>query len=148
MSTPHDTLSEHPAPQRQRVSGLELAFAVAGGPVAWFLQFNAGYALASWPCFPGDHRMQLPMDGYAWSFPVMVAAMIAGVIIALTALWVSWRALRKTRDEGPGDHRHLLEAGTGRTRFLALWGVVLGSGFAIASLITGVAFILLPRCAG
>lgn len=130
------------------MSVLELAFAVAGGPAAWFLQFNAGYALASWPCFPDDHRMQLPMDGYAWSFPAMVAVMIAGVVIALAALWVSWRVLQRTHEEASGDHRQLLAAGTGRTRFLALWGIVLGSGFAVASLVTGVAFVFLPRCAG
>ena len=32
--------------------------------------------------------------------------------------------------------------------FCALWGVVLGSGFALATLVTGVAFVFLPRCAG
>lgn len=148
MSARHEALTQHPAPYRERVSGLELAFAVAGGPVAWFVQFVAGYALASWPCFPGDHRMRLPMDGYVWSFPAMVVIMTAGVIIAVAALWVAWRALQRTREEGPGDHRHLLEAGIGRTRFLSMWGVVLGSGFALASLVTGVAFIFLPRCAG
>jgi hypothetical protein len=88
------------------------------------------------------------MSGYAWSFPAMVAVMLAGVVIALLAFWVSWRAVQRTRDEGAGDHRHLLETGAGRTRFLALWGVVLGSGFAVASLVTGVAFVFLPRCAG
>jgi hypothetical protein len=148
MSRPLHSLSHHPAPQRERVTLLELAFGVAGGPVAWFLQFNAGYALASWPCFPGDHRMQVPLDGYAWSWPIMVAVMIAGVIIALAALWVSWSNLAKTRAERPGGHGHLMETGTGRTRFLALWGVIFSSGFAIASLVTGVAFIVLPRCAG
>ena len=148
MSARYEPLSQHPAPHRDSASGLELAFAVAGGPAAWFLQFNAGYALASWPCFPGDHRMQLPMDGYAWSFPAMVAITVAGVAIALAALWVSWRVFQRTRDEAPGDHHHLLEAGTGRTRFLALWGIVLGSGFALASLVTSIAFVFLPRCAG
>jgi hypothetical protein len=148
MSARHEALPQHPAPHRERVSGLELAFAVAGGPVAWFIQFTAGYALASWPCFPGDHRMQFPMDGYVWSFPAMVVIMTAGVVIGVAALWVAWGAFQRTREEGPGDHRHLLDAGVGRTRFLALWGVVLGSGFALASLITGVAFVFLPRCAG
>jgi hypothetical protein len=31
---------------------------------------------------------------------------------------------------------------------LALWGVFLGSAFALAAAITAVAFITLPRCAG
>lgn len=148
MSRPEGSLSHHPAPHRERVTPMELAFGVAGGPVAWFVQFNAGYALASWPCFPGDHRMQVPLDGYAWSWPTMVAIMIAGVVIALAALWVSWSNLQRTRNERPGGHAHLMQTGAGRTRFLALWGVMLSGGFAIASLVTGVAFAVLPRCAG
>jgi hypothetical protein len=148
MNTAGHSLSHHPAPHRERVTPLELIFGTVGGPLAWFLQFNAGYALASWPCFPQDHRMQLPIDGYAWSWPAMVAIMIAGVFIALVAVWVSWRNLRKTLDEHPGGHGHLMETGTGRTGFLALWGVMLGGGFALASVVTGVAFAVLPRCAG
>jgi hypothetical protein len=148
MSTPQHSLSHHPAPHRERVTLLELAFGLAAGPVAWFVQFNAGYALASWPCFPTDHRMQVPIDGYAWSRPIMVAVMIAGVLIALAALWISWRNLQRTREERPGGHRHLMDTGTGRTRFLALWGVMLSIGFALASVVTGVAFAVLPRCAG
>jgi hypothetical protein len=124
-----------PALGSERVTFLELAFGLAGGPLAWFLQFNAGYALASWPCFPQDHRMKLPMDGYAWSMPTMVVIMISGVLIALAALWISWRNLQKAPAEG-------------RTRFLALWGIMLGGGFALASLVTSVAFAILPRCAG
>ena len=78
----------------------------------------------------------------------MVAIMIAGVVIALAALWVSWSNLQRTRNERPGEHAHLMQTGAGRTRFLALWGVMLSGGFAIASLVTGVAFAVLPRCAG
>jgi len=148
MTTRVHELARHPAPQRERVSLLELAFGIAGGPVAWFLMFNAGYALASWPCFPGDHRMQLPLDGYAWSWPTMVAIMFAGVIIALAALWVSLSNLRKNRAEARGGHDHMTESGTTLTHFLAMWGVMSGAGFAIASLVTGIAFIVLPRCAG
>jgi heme/copper-type cytochrome/quinol oxidase subunit 4 len=37
---------------------------------------------------------------------------------------------------------------TERTHFLALWGILLGSGFALAVAITAVAFATVPRCAG
>ena len=141
-------MSHHPAPHRDRVTFIELAFGVAGGPLAWFAQLNAGYALASWPCFPQDQRMASPLEGYAWSGAAMVAVMIAAVCIALLAIGISWRAFQRTRDEGSGDHGHLMEVGTGRTRFLAFWGVVLGIGFTLATLLTGIAFVVLPRCAG
>lgn len=146
MSTPAPSLSHHPAPHRERVTVRQLAFGIAGGPVGWFLEFNAGYALASWPCFPGDHPLRLPMDGYTWSGPAMVVVLIAGVLIGLAALWVSWGNWQKTRDEQHGGRGHLMQAGTGRTRFLAMWGVLFGAGFAVTSLVTGIAFIVLPRC--
>ena len=148
MSRPASSLSHHPAPHRERVTLLELAFGIAGGPVAWFLEFNAGYALASWPCFPGDHPLQLPMDGYTWSWPAMIAVLVAAVVIGMAALWVSWRNWQRTRAEQPGGHGWLMEAGTGRTRFLAFWGLMFAAGFAVTSLVTGIAFIVLPRCYG
>lgn len=148
MNSPEHALSHHPAPHRGRVSIGKLAFSVVAGPLAWFLQLNVGYALASWPCFPADQRMPSPGSEYAWSFPGMVGALFGAVLIALAALWVAWTILHNTRTEAPGDHRQLMEVGAGRTRFLALWGVLLGSGFAIATLVTAVAFIVLPRCAG
>ena len=141
-------MSHHPAPHRHRVTFLELAFGVAGGPLAWFIQFNAGYALASWACFPQDHRMSVPLAGYAWTGPAMVGVMVAGVCVALLALWISWRAFVRTREEAPGDHGHLMDVGLGRTRFLMFWGVVLGSGFAVVTALTAIAFVVLPRCAG
>jgi hypothetical protein len=75
-----------------------------------------------------------------------MGAMLAAVMFALLALGVSCRALRRTQRAASGGSAH--DMGAGRTRFLALWGVLLGSAFAIAAAMTAVAFILLPRCAG
>lgn len=76
----------------------------------------------------------------------MIAVLIAGVIIGLAAVWVSWRNWQRTREEHHGGHSQLMQAGTGRTRFLAFWGLLFGTGFAVTSLFTGIAFIVLPRC--
>lgn len=78
----------------------------------------------------------------------MIMLLIAGLLMALAAFAISWRAFERTRDEAGGDQRHLMEVGAGRTRFLALWGMLLGAGFAAATAITAVAFAVLPRCAG
>jgi cytochrome bd-type quinol oxidase subunit 1 len=126
-------LSQHPAPLRQQLSLGEALFSLFGGPLAWFVQLCAGYALATWPCFPEAQRTLAPVAGYAWSLPAMVALLIAGVLVALAAFGVSWRAYARTRDEA---------------RFLALWGMLLGAGFAAATSLTAIAFLLVPRCNG
>jgi hypothetical protein len=78
----------------------------------------------------------------------MVVMLIASVFIAIAAFFAAYRNFRRTRDEGHGDHAHLMEVGAGRTRFVALWGMMLGAGFAVATVIDAVAFVVLPRCAG
>lgn len=147
MNTPANSLSQHPGPYRGPVTLLELAFGLAGGPLAWAVQFNIGYPLASWPCFPGDHRMQQQLYGYDWSWPALIALMFAATFVALAAMWVSWRNFQKTRAEPTGEQGRL-DVGTGRTRFLALWGLVFSGGFALASLATGIAYLTVPRCGG
>jgi hypothetical protein len=61
---------------------------------------------------------------------------------------VSWRALQKTKEEVAGSHRHLIEIGSGRTRFLALWGVCFSAGASLVILLTFVGYVVLPRCVG
>jgi hypothetical protein len=104
--------------------------------------------LASQPCFRGGLRLTAPLGAAQWTWPAMILAMAAAVAIALLALLISWRAYRRTQSEAPGGVEHLSEMGSGRTRFLALWGVVLGASFAVAAAMSAVAFITLPRCAG
>jgi hypothetical protein len=78
----------------------------------------------------------------------MIVLTVAAVAISIAAFILSRRAFDRTRHEHPGGTQHLLEAGAGRTRFLALWGMVLSAGFAVAAAITAVAYIAVPRCAG
>jgi hypothetical protein len=148
MSTDRASLSQHPAPHRNRVASFEAAFGLLGGPVAWFVQLCAGYGMSSWPCFPKDlHRLH-PISGYEWTWAATGLVSLASVVVAVAAALVSQSTLRRTRDEAKGGHSHLLETGSGRTRFLALWGLIGGWAFAGASAFTAVAFFILPRCAG
>lgn len=144
----HASLSHHPAPQRDRVSSLQGVFGLLGGPGAWFIQLCAGYSLASWPCFPLDERRVLPLRNYDWTLEAIVAVSIGAILVAVSAAIVSRNMFRRTRDEAGGNPEHLLEVGTGRTRFIAVWGMALGSVFALAIAMTTVAFWVLPRCAG
>jgi hypothetical protein len=148
MNADNATLSRHPAPHRHRVSAFESAFGLLGGPGAWFVQLCAGYAMASWPCFPRDEHRFLPEPAYAWTWSAIVAVSIAATIVSVAAYVVSRRTYNRVQDEGHGDHQHLLEVGSGRTRFLAIWGMILGAAFAVGTAMTTVAFFVLPRCAG
>lgn len=148
MNAQDPSLTHHPAPHRERVAVAESAFGLLAGPVVWFIQLCAGYALASWPCFPQDERVRLPLAGYGWTLAGLGVISLVAVLIALVACGVSRRIYRRTQSEHPGDHVHLLETGSGRTRFLALWGMVASAGFAVATAFTGVAFFMLPRCGG
>jgi hypothetical protein len=129
------------------MSGASL-FGLLGGPLAWYAQLCAGYALASWPCFARDERRLAPLAGYEWTRPAMIATLIAGVVIGTAALLASYRGYRRARHEIAGDARHLLEKGGGRRSFLALWGMMLAAGFAATTLLTAIDLLLLPRCAG
>jgi hypothetical protein len=148
MNATAQQANPRPAPHADRVAPRELFFGLWGGPLAWYVQLCAGFALASQPCFRGGMRLAAPLRGAQWTWPAMILIMISAVVVALLALLVSSRAFRRTRTEGSGDAAHLSEVGTGRTRYLALWGVLLSAAFALAAAISAVAFITVPRCAG
>jgi hypothetical protein len=148
MSAEHASLADHPAPHRDRVMTLETAFGLFAGPAGWFLQLCAGYGLASMPCFADRTRTPAMADAAMWAWHTMIVATIVGLVLGLLGLWVAWRALRKTKEEVAGTHRHLIEIGSGRTRFLALWGVCFSAGASVVILATFVGYVVLPRCVG
>jgi hypothetical protein len=135
-------MSHHPAPHRNRVALWETLLGVAGGPLAWIVQLCAGYSLAAAPCYAGPDRGfgGAPGPGIIILYAVCLAIALAGAIVSL-------RVFRRTRGEKRGSTDELFEHGEGRTRFLALWGLLLGAGFAAVILLNGVALIGVPRCA-
>ncbi|HEX4240838.1 MAG TPA: hypothetical protein VHZ53_05465 [Steroidobacteraceae bacterium] len=138
---------QHPAPRAARMRIVAILFIVFGGPAAWFVQLCAGFALASQPCFREGIRAAAPKASLLWSWPAMIAVLIAGVVVALIALSVAWRTYVGVRAERGGTAAPA-EAAAERTLFLALWGVIYGAGFAVATAATVVGYVALPRCAG
>jgi hypothetical protein len=114
------------------------------GPLAWFAQLCLGTALMSWPCFPYDQRLAAPLDGFGWTRGIALILLLACAVLAAVAGYVSWSTLLGIAARGDGKP----DPGRGRARFTALWGVLLGIGFSLATLATLVAFALVPRCAG
>lgn len=150
MNLRDTALTHHPAPHRDRVLNSECAFGLLGAPAGWFLQLCAGFALATASCFAGAPPTRLlgDFEVNAWAWPTLLVISVVAALVGVAALLVSWRILQRTKSEMAGDHRHLLEIGSGRTRFLALWGVCFSGGFVIVTLVTFVAFAVVPRCVG
>jgi hypothetical protein len=135
-------MSHHPAPHRARVALWETVLGLAGGPLAWLVQLCASYGRAAAPCFDGPER-----GLGSQASPGIIILYVACLALALAGAVVSLLVYRRTRREAEGSTRELFEHGRGRTRFLALWGMLLGAGFGAVILLNGIALIGVPACA-
>ena len=148
MTADRTELARHPQPRPARIPVAAATFGLIGGPIAWFVELCASYWLASWSCFPKDHRGVTPLEGVDWSWPTMLALWGACLVVAALALLTSWRLFRDTRQARERDYYHLIEDGDGRLAFLALWGMLLSGGALLTLAFDVVAFVVLPRCGG
>jgi hypothetical protein len=134
---------QQPAPHGGRVSTALLLLGIAAGPAAWSLQLLAKYALTAHYCFPGDiPHAQMP-SGLGWVWPLMVAIDGVALLTAAAGAAMSLRHWRITREEAGG---RMFAVAEGRARFLAVWGMLTGSGFILAILIDLIALLLVPLC--
>jgi hypothetical protein len=115
----------HPAPHRDRISIGLLMLGVLGAPLAWTLQFLLLYGFASELC----RVDQAPPSWAHWLLPFVNLAGLAG---AALVLGLSFAHLRATRGEHDDQVGGMIDAGEGRTRFLAIWGIWIGILFMLA----------------
>ena len=126
---------------------LELAYAVAGGPVAWLAQMNLDYPLVATPCFPGPQRNLMFPANAQWAFVAAVVIYLALVAAAVGSGIVARQLFRRLRAGNSESSGHFEGAGPGRVLFLAFAGMLLGFGFSIAILINSIALMVVPPCA-
>jgi hypothetical protein len=142
------TSPEHPSPHRERVNLALLLFGVFAGPVAWSAQLVANYILAVDPCFLTRVVRTEPVLRASSDWPAILIVNLVAALLAIAGGIISLRLWRESRHEHPGTASHAVEVGEGRTRFLALWGVMTGFGFLAAILFDTIALFLVPRCSG
>jgi hypothetical protein len=128
MSSLHPLTSvSHPSPARKRVSPWLLGVALFAAPAAWFVQLNISVLLGMNRC-PGlreDAASPSATGG-------LIAVGLAALLIVVLALWASARSWNLSRSEAGGDHHSALTSGHGRTRFLAMAGLIANSMFLVA----------------
>ena len=81
----------------------------------------------------------------AWNLQLLFNAAIAICVLAGIVATRNWRL---TREEKPGSAHHLIEAGDGRTRFMAMVGLLCSGLFGLAVLLSAGMISVVPVCSG
>jgi len=143
----------HPAPARGRVGAGALWFGLAGGFVAWSLMTLANLSVASHSCYPQLFPLVQPSVPGTRGITFGISLVAIVVCVAATATsWRSWRATREEHQETTGagkahaPEHALLETGEGRTRFMALAGVLASGTFVLVSLVHAASIFLVTPC--
>lgn len=136
----------HPAPHRDKVGIAAQLAGLAAGPVVWAVQLEFGYALTSYACHPGMLALDGFAPGWAWTRAASLAVNLVALLVCLGVGVLCWRAWQLTRHEASGPGRHAIEKGEGRTRFLAICGVLTSFGMALATAFDTVMLLGAPAC--
>ena len=138
-------LSEaHPSPHRGRVNIRALIFGASVAPLFWIAQLILSSAFSSLICAASrdtSASAQLLQS-------LFVAFDVVAILAALAGGLVSYRCWRATHEEHAGGPTHAIEAGEGRSRFLALWGMLSSIWFLFAIAFNTIASLVVPLCVG
>jgi hypothetical protein len=134
----------HPAPHRDHIGLATLLFGIAAAPAAWNAQLLFSVALSGHDCYP--HAIPLAAPLWNGLRPVLFAISVAAIVLAIIGGLVALRSWRKTFDERTDSAHHLLDRGEGRTRFMAMAGMLTSALFLIALVFGTAALYLVPLC--
>lgn len=135
----------HPAPHRHRAPQWLLFGAIGAGPVLWLAQLLVGFAFSSYLCFPDFPRMP-PLSVPGWLDILLIAANVVAVVVTAASAMVGWRLLERTAGEHDDQPGGVVDAGEGRTRFLAIWALVTSTLFLAAIVFNTFNLVLVPKC--
>ena len=134
----------HPAPHRDRIGVFRLWFGIFAAPVAWNLQLLVATAFSGHLCYPYQDPLG-PTAGQHLSW-VLAAIDAAGIIVSLIALAVASANWGRVRREKQGGAEHAMDAGEGRTRFMAVLGIANSLLFLLALVFASLQLFFFPLC--
>jgi hypothetical protein len=141
-ATPH---TPHPAPHRERIGVFWLWFGIFAAPVAWNLQLLVATAFSGHLCYPDQYPLGPAQAGFHMSW-VLAVIDVTGIMVALIALTVASVNWRRVHQEKEGSGQHLLDAGEGRTRFMAMLGIANSLLFLLALIFASFNLFFFPMC--
>jgi hypothetical protein len=134
----------HPAPAEHRVALAALWFGLFGAPTIWSIQLMLNYALVAHACYPASEPLSAPVFGGLRG--TVIAASVVALAIALSAAATAWRSWSATRHEHHGGEEALLEVGEGRTRFMALAGLLVSGLFILGVIMNSIPLFIIQPC--
>jgi hypothetical protein len=144
MST--QTSQLHPAPHRDKVSMFLLLLGLMAAPLMWAGHLYLSYAFAAESCFPGDAPLKYAVEGAAAVRTILAVFDAVALTVAVVAGLIAFRSWRTTRHEAEQADQHAVEVGEGRTRFMAVWGMLSSGLFFGALLFATIASLAVPIC--
>ncbi len=136
----------HPSPHRHRVQRWAVWFGLLGAPLAWSLQELVNVSLAGYACFPHDTPLAAPL----WSnlAAIVIAVDAVALVVCVAAGFAALHTWRRSRNEKPGDAEQLLGGGDGRTRFMAMAGMMTSALFLAGTALAALNLTTVPLCGG
>lgn len=140
----HPAAPDHPAPRQHLVALPALWFGLFGAPAAWSAQLISNYAILGHFCYPRDTPLASPTFGGVRALSIVISAIL--FLVGVAALLVALRSWSRTRYRRGNEHHEVAEIGEGRTRFMAMSGILVSGVFIYALLMAGIPAIAMPVC--
>ena len=139
------TGSAHPAPHREKAPYALLAFCLFAAPIGWALHLLANTSIAGQNCVGAAVGNSVRGHSASALSAIYLIDLIA-ILLAAAAGYVAYELWTRTKEEKAGDVHRLVHAGEGRTRFLALCGLLTSILFGLAILADAIGVLVGPPC--
>jgi hypothetical protein len=141
------SLSQHPAPNRDRVSISAILYGVFASPIAWAGHLMINFAVVDHACYPGMEPLPAWDSGAGWGWWISLAFDIIALAVIASAFAVSLRNWQVTGKEYEEHKHHLMEVGEGRTRFLGIVGMSFAVLFFFVTAVDTISLAMVQICA-
>ena len=139
-----DVADRPPVEAQSREPGLAwLGLLMFATPIIWGVRLVAKFIIASQVCYPDGERLFALPARTSSVWPTLLAIDLVAIAVAVATIMISYRVLRRAIPIAP---RKLIQLGKGRTRFVALWGLIIGFTFLGATLYDIAPLLVVPVC--
>ena len=142
--TSSSTAENHPSRARGETKLVVLFYGLIAAPCAWIIAQIFCSALASRACHPKYDPLAAP--AFSGTSIAHWGALLLAIAVCISGAIVAYRAWNRTRGEHRGGSQTLLEIGEGRSRFMALAGMLTSIGFLTAVIFSIPAAVFVPLC--